>query len=170
MQMVSDTLPLNRFLFLLAACAAMLTAVPLAPVMALGAHAPLYTHFIFMLGHANVLHWAVNAYTLLLFHRYASPGTLLAAYTLAVALSFLLPVHGNVLGLSVITAFLIGCWMPAAVTRQPRAVALTAAFAVCGFFIPHTAALWHVAMMAAGAAAGTLYRFFTRQRPAYGRK
>ena len=130
-----------------------------------------------MFAHASSLHWLINAWSLLVLHRYATPTRLLAAYLCAVAASFipsfslssllpplrspeyslssLLSPHSSLLevrpllGFSVIIFFLLGSLPRRSVRRY---IIATAPFLLLSFLVPGMAALHHLLMFLAGIA------------------
>ncbi len=149
-------------------CLCLLTALPFPHIFACGTSTPAYTHFVYMFGHANCLHWLVNSWTLLVLHNVIKPHRLIASYLLAVLTSYLhsqfsilllpspigegagerLPIP--TLGLSVITAFFLG-FIALYLRRTNRfAFYATIALLIIGVFLPHIAGISHLLMFLSG--------------------
>ncbi len=140
------------------AVALMAPLIPLAPLLAVAPGSPGFTHWLYMLGHGNVLHWLVNGWTLLMLHNVFRWYRLLTAYLVAVAASFILPLvpytavspPSPVLGASVITAFFLGWVSPHYWQRDRLTACFIAAIIIAGFFIPGIAAAYHALPYALG--------------------
>ena len=142
---------MRQFTLTILLAAAMLCAIPLAPICAVSPHTPLYTHFIYMFAHANLLHWLVNSWAMLFIHRLFTPMRLTAAYLTAVAISFVTWHTTPTLGFSVILFFFIGyilypCWR----RKNNTILAQTALFIGIGFLLPSMAASYHLLALVAG--------------------
>ena len=147
----------------IAAIIAMAALIPFASSVALQPmdDDSLIQHFIYMFGHATVLHWAVNAWALLVLHNLFRPSRIIATYLLAVLISFLPPFvlyaatslkHMQpILGASVITCFFFGLLMLHLWRQGERLSAcMMAALIIIAFFIPGIAAMPHLLMFLAG--------------------
>jgi len=158
-----------RFYLTLAAVIIMAALIPLAPHMAVPAAVPamstavLSPHLVYMFGHANLLHWAINAWALLVLHNLFRPSRLIAAYVLAVLISFLphfsfLISHFSfsealpVLGASVITCFFFGFLTPYLWSKDRLSACMMASLIIIAFFIPGIAAIHHLLMYLFGLA------------------
>lgn len=128
----------------------MFCLIPATPIMATSASAPVYTHFIYMFAHANILHWAVNSWAILVLARFLKPARLITAYAMAVILSFIPFSENKLCGASVITYFIIGFLLPALRRYKPSAAIQMAIIIVVGCFIPGIAGIHHIFMTATG--------------------
>ena len=129
----------------------MLCLLPLAPLMATAAAAPLYTHFTYMLAHANLWHWAINAWGLLLLNHLVTLPRVTVAYLISAGISFIPINEGRpLLGASVVVCFFIGLTLPALHRRKPLIAAQTVILIIIGCLIPGIAALHHIVMLLAG--------------------
>lgn len=90
----------------------MVFAIPFHSLLAVSPTSPLYSHFVYMFGHANLMHWAINSWCLLMVHRLFRLHRLLASWLGSVALSFLYYPSLPVLGVSVIISFFMGFSSP----------------------------------------------------------
>jgi len=151
---------MHRFYATIIAIVIMAALIPISPQMATSPSAPLATHFIYMLAHANILHWLINAWALLVLHNLFRLHRLVIAYALAIAISFiphlslqisnLNPQPSTLLGSSVIAVFFMGFVAPYLWRKDRMATVLTAAIILIGFFIPGIAAFHHLLMFIAG--------------------
>lgn len=134
----------------------MLLLVPVHSVLAVSASSPLYTHFVYMLGHANYLHWAVNAISILCLIPLYTARRMIIAYTASVLLSFIPssliphPESIPIVGASVIVCFFVGfmsvwLWKCRRLTFWQLVL-----FTVITVFIPNVATGYHIAMFIVG--------------------
>ena len=122
----------------------LLGLIPFASKMAVYKHSPIYTHFIYMFAHANIIHWAVNAWCILVMNNLFTNKRLLVSYIFAIVLSFLYQPKLPVLGMSIIISFFIG-FMTFWLYKKHRLVFWqTLILMSIGFFIPNIAALYHL--------------------------
>lgn len=148
--------PINPIIRLYATalfCVAMLAAMPFAEILAVTASAPMHTHFVYMFAHANIFHWVVNSWSLLVLHNAFRWYRCVASYIVAVTASFLTFMVDEVptIGASVITCFFLGYIAPNFwINRQRTTVIMTAAILILGFAFPGIAAALHVALYVAG--------------------
>ncbi len=122
-------------------------------LLATSPSAPLYTHFIYVFGHANLLHWLINAWACLVLHNVFRWYRLLVAYACAVGATFLPYVCTDahpVLGLSSVTTFFFGVITPYLWRTNRMAVKMMLALLAIGIFLPHIAALLHIIAFATG--------------------
>ena len=63
--------------------------IPLHASLAVSPSSPLYTHFAYMFGHANFIHWGINGWCILMVHHQFRFHRLLAAWLCSVLLSFI---------------------------------------------------------------------------------
>lgn len=148
---------MTKLYLTVAAIIVMAALIPLAPLMALPPveEDSLIRHFIYMFGHASLLHWAVNAWALLVLHNLFRPSRLIAAYLLAVLISFLPHFSFSearpIIGASVITCFFFGMLASHLWRRRERlSPYMMAALIIIAFFIPGIAAMPHLLMFLAG--------------------
>lgn len=80
--------------------------IPLHASLAVSPSSPLYTHFAYMFGHANFIHWGINGWCILMVHHQFRFHRLFAAWLCSVALSFIYYPTLPVLGASVLISFL----------------------------------------------------------------
>lgn len=143
---------MTRFYITFCFAASLLAFLPLAPHMAVSASAPLYTHFVYPFAHANIFHWACNAWSLLVLHNALRPSRCLVAYLLAAVVSFLLPSARPVLGASVFVTFFLGFAAAYLWHHDRRALLLTLALLAVTCVLPQFAAAYHIAMFLLGLA------------------
>lgn len=147
----------------------LLPLIPLHSRMAVSPDSALYTHFVYMAGHANIIHWLINGWTLFVLHNLYTVSRLIVAYILSVALSFVYYPDRPALGASVIVAFFTGFMLIWLYQRRRLVFWQLMILIVVGFFIPHVAAMYHLVMMAAGLIYNRLewlaadYRYFTKR-------
>ena len=145
------------------AAAIMCCLIPIAPSLAVSGDSPLYTHFVYMFGHANILHWLINSWALLIYHNLLRPGRLAVAYTMAVLITFLPPVGSGempLIGASVITCFLFGFCLQYLFYKDRLSALMMVALILIGFFLPGIAALPHLLMFLCGAAWYVIERLY----------
>lgn len=145
--------PIIRLYATALCCTAMLAAIPFAEIMAVTASAPIYTHFIYMFAHANIFHWLVNSWSLLVLHNAFRWYRCAAAYIIASAVSFVpfLVAAKPTVGASVFTCFFLGYIAPHFwATRQRSVVLITASVLALGLFLPGIAAALHITLYLAG--------------------
>lgn len=128
----------------------MVFIIPLHADMAVSPSTPIYSHFVYMFGHANFIHWAVNAWCLLMVHRQFSFHRLLASWLASVALSFLYYPSLPVLGASVIISFFMGFTAPWLYRRQRLAFCQMLLLLLIGCLLPHIAGIYHLILFALG--------------------
>lgn len=124
--------------------------IPLHADMAVSPSTPIYSHFVYMFGHANFIHWAVNAWCLLMVHRQFSFHRLLASWLASVALSFLYYPSLPVLGASVIISFFMGFTAPWLYRRKRLAFCQMLLLLFIGCLLPHIAGIYHLILFAIG--------------------
>jgi len=156
---------MSRLYLVLAFCLLMATLIPLASVMAVSPSTPTYTHFVYMFGHANILHWLINAWSFLVLHNVLRWYRLLTAYLLSVTLSFLIS-HFScsssaapTIGASVLTCFFFGFIAPWLWQRQKVAVLMMLLLILAGFFLSGFAAGYHLIMFISGLIASYIEHF-----------
>lgn len=124
--------------------------IPLHANLAVSPSTPIYSHFVYMFGHANFIHWAVNAWCLLMVHRQFSFHRLLASWLASVALSFLYYPSLPVLGASVIISFFMGFTAPWLYRRKRLAFCQMFLLLFIGCLLPHIAGIYHLILFALG--------------------
>lgn len=128
----------------------MALVIPLHASLAVSPSSPLYTHFAYMFGHANTLHWAVNGWCLLVVHRQFRFHRLLASWLASVGLSFLYYPSLPVLGASVIISFFMGFNAPWLYRYRRLAFWQMIVLLCIGCLLPHIAGLYHLILFAIG--------------------
>ena len=124
--------------------------IPLHADMAVSPSAPTYSHFVYMFGHANFIHYSVNAWCLLMVHRQFRFLRLLASWLASVALSFLYYPSLPVLGASVIISFFMGFTAPWLYRRKRLAFCQMLLLLLIGCLLPHIAGIYHLILFALG--------------------
>lgn len=124
--------------------------IPLHADMAVSPSTPIYSHFVYMFGHANFIHWSVNAWCLLMVHRQFRFHRLLASWLASVALSFLYYPSLPVLGASVIISFFMGFTAPWFYHRKRLAFYQMLLLLLIGCLLPHIAGIYHLILFALG--------------------
>lgn len=124
--------------------------IPFHANMAVSPSAPTYSHFVYMFGHANFIHYAVNAWCLLMVHRQFRFHRVLASWLASVALSFLYYPSLPVLGASVIISFFMGFTAPWLYRRKRLAFCQMFLLLVIGCLLPHIAGIYHLILFALG--------------------
>lgn len=143
---------MKRFLSIFCFLLLLLIAIPAKEQLACSDSSPFFTHFVYMFAHANVLHWACNAWSVLALHNTLRWYRVSLAYVLAVLLSFLLPLQMPVIGASVIVCFFIGFIAKYLYCKSRRAFYMTIALIVLSCLLPGYAGVYHVVMFAFGGA------------------
>ena len=124
--------------------------IPLHANMAVSPSTPIYSHFVYMFGHANFIHWSANSWCLLMVHRQFSFHRLLASWLASVALSFLYYPSLPVLGASVIISFFMGFTAPWLYRRKRLAFCQMLLLLLIGCLLPHIAGIYHLILFALG--------------------
>ena len=143
---------MRRFEITIAACLLMAAALPFPDVFAVSEDSPIYTHFVYLFGHSGVIHYLINAWTLLVVHNLLRWYRLIAAYLWTVGVSYVLLPDQPMVGLSVFNCFFIGFAAPWLWRRDRLAVVLTAGLLLLTCVISGFAGVQHVASFVAGAA------------------
>jgi len=148
---------MNKLYITFFASALLLPGIPLAPFLSVSEESPLYTHFVYMLGHASILHWFINAWALFMLHNIMYPSRLLVAYLLSVLMTgipFVIPSTESgslgLVGVSVINCFFFGFILPYTMRTDKLSAYMMMSLVLIGFFIPGIAALPHVIMFVSG--------------------
>lgn len=134
--------------------------IPLHADMAVSPSASIYSHFIYMFGHAGFIHWVVNAWCLLMVHRQFLPHRVLASYIASVVLSFLYYPSLPVLGASVIISFFMGFTAPWLYRRKRLAFYQMIILLGIGCLLPHIAGAYHLILFAIGFLYAKIERLF----------
>ncbi|GEM_PF-1119172 len=153
---------MTKFYITLAFCLLLIPFIAHTSWFAVGASTALYTHFVYMFGHSGWLHWAVNAWSLLMLHNAIRWYRLLAAYVLSVLLSFVYLPALPVVGISVFVVFLLGMAATQIWRRDRWALGLTMGLLLMGCFLPGFAGVYHVVMFCLGFAFYRLERLVRR--------
>lgn len=133
--------------------------IPFHALLAVSPASPLYTHFIYMFGHANFIHWAVNAWCLLMLHRQFRLHRLLASWLASAALSFIYYPSLPVLGISVIISFFMGSTAPWLYRFKRLAFWQMIILLFLGCLLPHIAGVYHLILFALGFIYAKVERF-----------
>ena len=128
----------------------MAAAIPHTDYLAVSATSPAYTHYVYMLGHAGWLHYAINAWTLLAFHNLFTWYRVLAAYLCAVIISYILLPTQPMVGASVFTCFFIGFYAIYMWYKDKIATLMTVALLALTVVLPGFAGIPHVAAYITG--------------------
>ncbi len=139
---------MTRFYIAIGLNIVMLALMPFANVLATKASAPLYTHFLYVFTHANILHWLINAWAIMALHRIVSVRMAAVAYSTAVILSFF--TDQSTVGASAMIFFVFGCLTPTLLTHKRVFLLQIAIFLVLAFFLPNIAAGIHLAAYIVG--------------------
>lgn len=124
--------------------------IPLHAFLAVSPSASIYSHFVYMFGHANFIHWAVNAWCILMIHRQFRLHRVLASWFSSVGLSFIYYPSLPVLGASVIISFFMGLTAPWLYSRRRLAFWQMLILLVIGCLLPHIAGIYHLILFALG--------------------
>lgn len=125
----------------------MLAALPFPEYFAYGPSSPTWKCFLFMFGHAGIMHWLMNGIGWLMMWKIATPGRTFVAYLFSACAVLFLPADENILGWSCVIYYYLGlCLAHMPHARRWKVFLLT----FIGFFIPHIAASVHLALLAAG--------------------
>lgn len=130
--------------------ALMLVVLPQHALLAVSPSSPIYTHFVYMFGHANFVHWAVNAWCLLMVHRQFRIHRLLASWLGSVGLSFVYYPPLPVLGASVIISFFMGTTAPWLYSCKRLAFWQMFILLCIGCLLPHIAGFYHLILFTLG--------------------
>lgn len=141
---------MRRFKITIAACILMAIAVPFTKWLAVSPDSPTYTHFVYMAGHAGWLHWAVNAWTLLVLHNLFRWYRVLTAYALAVMISYMMLPVLPMVGASVITCFFIGFAFLHFWSTDKLAAGMTLGLLLMTCILPGFAGIQHMIIFWAG--------------------
>lgn len=151
---------MTKLYITLLACALMLPIIPFSKYVAAGTTSPLFTHFVFMFGHASVLHWLCNTWGLLMLHNLFKWRRLITAWGLSVILSFVFIPDKPVLGASVFVAFFMGLIAVQQFRRDKTAAILTLLILVISCFLPGFAGSYHIILYLAGMLSFYIERVF----------
>lgn len=143
---------MRKFSMTIAVCLAMAAALPFTDRLAVSEDSAAYTHYIYMIGHAGWLHWAVNAWTLLVMHNLFRWYRVAAAYGFAVLVSYVMLPERPMVGASVFTCFFIGFATPYLWRKSRLTVAMTMALLLLTCILPGFAGLQHAAAFVFGLA------------------
>lgn len=141
---------MNRFRIMLFVCAIMAGLVQLTDILAVSHHTPLYTHFLYIVGHDGYLHYIINAWSLLVMHNLFRWYRVLVAYAFAVLLSFIALPAQPMVGASVFTCFFFGFTAPWLWRKERMLLILTVGLLLMTCVLPGFAGIPHVAAYAFG--------------------
>lgn len=157
---------MTRLIIIIVVSLVMLVLTPFKGVLAISADSPWYTHITYMFAHANILHWAINAYALVLLHHHITLTAVVTAVVTAVGISFL-PVSSPLLGASVITFFFVGTLATRLYRYNSTAFWQCIIFLIVAFFLPAIAALQHLIAFLIGMAYHTISNLIQSYRTFY---
>lgn len=123
----------------------MATLLPYTDMLAVSDTSPTYTHFVYMIGHANLLHYGINVWTLLMLHNLFKLYRVIAAYLCAIIISYTLLPDQPMVGASVFTCFFIGLIALYMWHRDKLGAIMTQALLLLTCIIPGFAGMPHVA-------------------------
>lgn len=141
---------MNRFRITILACVLMALAVPFTDRLAVSHDSPLYTHFLYCVGHDGYLHYTINAWSLLVIHNLFRWYRVIAAYLFAVFLSFVALPSQPMIGASVFTCFFFGFSAPWLWRKERLLLILTVALLLLTCVLPGFAGIPHVAAFSFG--------------------
>lgn len=133
-------------------CLVMALLVPLTDRLAVSHDTPLYTHFLYIVGHDGYLHYIINAWSLLVMHNLFRWYRVLAAYAFAVLLSFIALPAQPMVGASVFTCFFFGFTAPWLWRKERLLLILTVGLLLMTCVLPGFAGIPHVAAFSFGLA------------------
>lgn len=139
-----------KFRITIIVCLVMALAVPLTNRLAVSENSPAYTHFIYMTGHDGWIHYAINAWSLLVMHNLFRWYRVLSAYALAVLISFVALPEQPMVGASVFTCFFFGFAAPWLWRRERLAVLMTIGLLVLTCILPGFAGMAHAVAFVGG--------------------
>ena len=139
-----------RFRLTIALCAVMAVLVPFTPVLAVSPATPPYTHLVYVLGHDGWIHYAVNAWSLLVMHNLFRWYRVAVAYGLTVLISYIALPPQPMVGASVFTCFFFGFAAPWLWRRERLAVIMTIGLLLLTCILPGFAGVPHVVAFASG--------------------
>nr|WP_298672887.1 hypothetical protein [uncultured Prevotella sp.] len=141
---------MEKFYITLIICLMMIPLIPFSSHFAVGASSPLYTHFIYMFGHASFIHWLCNAWSLLVLHNVINYHRTIAAWIFSVLASFVLILDRPVLGASVFVSFFMGMITLNMWKHDRITCILTIAMLVASCFLPGFAGIYHIILFLLG--------------------
>lgn len=124
--------------------------IPLHRSLAVSASSPIYTHFVYMFGHAGFVHWAVNSWCIIMLHHQFRAFRILLAWGVSVILSFIYYPSLPVLGASVIISFFMGLTAPWLYRYKRIAFCQMLIILLVGCFLPHIAGIFHLVLFLVG--------------------
>lgn len=141
---------MNKFRITLIACIFMAALIPNTDELAVSDNSPLYTHFVYILGHDGFLHYAINAWSLLVMHNLFRWYRVLTAYLFAVLVSFVALPAQPMVGASVFTCFFFGFTAPWLWHKERLLLCMTVGLLLLTCILPGFAGIPHVAAFAFG--------------------
>lgn len=139
-----------KFRITIIACLLMALAVPMTERLAVSHSSPAYTHYLYIIGHDGWIHYAINAWSLLVMHNLFRWYRVAAAYALAVLISYVALPAQPMVGASVFTCFFFGFAAPWLWRRERLAVIMTMGLLLLTCIFPGFAGLPHVMAFAVG--------------------
>ena len=139
-----------RFKLTILTCILMALVIPYTDRLAVSDISPWYTHYLYIIGHASWLHYAVNAWSLLVMHNLFCWYRVLASYLSAIVISYTLLPAQPMVGASVITCFFFGFYSLYMWRKDKLGVVMTLALLVLTCILPGFAGIPHVAAYTLG--------------------
>lgn len=155
---------MKRLYITIIICVLMGVMVPCTEQTAVSKTSDTYTHYIYMIGHAGWLHYAVNTWTLLALHNLYRWYRVLTAYIVAVVISYILFPPQPMVGASVITCFFIGFWTSYMWRKETLGVLMNIALLILTCLLPGFAGLPHLATYSTGLIFGLIEKSVWRIR------
>lgn len=135
---------MNKFRITIAACLVMLAALPFTEMLAVSGSSPIHTHFLYCFGHEGLLHYIVNAWSLLVMHNLFRWYRVVTAYLMAVFLSFVALPAQPMVGASVFTCFFFGFTAPWLWRKERLLLVLTVCLLMLTCILPGFAGIPHI--------------------------
>ena len=142
---------MNKFRITIIVCLCMMALVPNTETLAVSETSPLYTHFVYFLGHDGFLHYAINAWSLLVMHNLFRWYRVVVAYLFAVGLSFVALPEQPMVGASVFTCFFFGFTAPWLWYKERLLLCMTIGLLLLTCILPGFAGIPHIASFVFGA-------------------
>ncbi len=143
---------MKRLYYLILVSLSLLPLVAYRQDMSVSNGTPFYTHFVYMFAHANIFHWMCNTWSMMLLVNVVRWYRVVAAYILAVIISFIGFIVSStpVLGASTIVAFFVGYVAQYYWSHNRTAFFCNLAAIILTLFIPQFAGACHLAMFGCG--------------------
>lgn len=136
-----------RLRYFLILYAAMLPLLTMSDTLAAGAGRDGWHNWVYMFGHAGILHYMLNGIGWLMMWKIATWTRTITAWLIAALVMYVIPTTQPVLGWSAVIYFYLGmCMNHSTASRRINMILLT----LTGFLLPNIAASLHISMLAAG--------------------